>query len=122
MESDTLSPDEVDQPPSGKTYPEGATTTIVVNAYERNRGAREACITAFGHTCSVCQFDFTARYGRLGTGYIHVHHLVDLSTVGDDYKVDPINDLRPVCPNCHAMLHKKRPAMNLDDLRARLVK
>ena len=42
--------------------------------------------------------------GREAEGYIHVHHLRGLSDVGGEYVVDPVNDLRPVCPNCHAVL------------------
>ena len=26
--------------------------------------------------------------------------------VGENYKIDYKNDLVPVCPNCHAMLHR----------------
>ena len=45
-------------------------------------------------------------YGELGQGFIHVHHIVPISKIGKEYKIDPINDLVPVCPNCHAMLHR----------------
>ena len=34
--------------------------------------------------------------------------------------MDPIKDLRPVCPNCHAMLHRAVPALSIDDIRGRL--
>jgi len=27
-----------------------------------------------------------------------------------------ILDLRPVCPNCHAMLHKRTPAISIEEL------
>ena len=53
----------------------------------------------------------------LGEGFIHVHHIVPLSGLGKSYVVDPINDLRPVCPNCHAMLHKRVPPYTIDELR-----
>ena len=36
-----------------------------------------------------------------------VHHLTPLSEIEEEYEVDPINDLRPVCPNCHAIIHLK---------------
>ncbi len=42
-------------------------------------------------------------YGELGEGVIHVHHLKELRSLGEEYQVDPIEDLRPVCPNCHAI-------------------
>jgi 5-methylcytosine-specific restriction protein A len=53
----------------------------------------------------------------LGEGVIHVHHLRELATLGKEYEVDPINDLRPVCPNCHAILHTSTPAMTINQLR-----
>jgi 5-methylcytosine-specific restriction protein A len=97
---------------------EGAIQRIFVNKYERSQAARQACLDRFGYTCSVCAFDFEARYGALGKQYIHVHHLVPLSTIKKAYKIDPKRDLRPVCPNCHAMLHKEEPAMSITKLRS----
>jgi len=41
---------------------------------------------------------------------------IPLSEVGEAYALDPINDLRPVCPNCHAMLHRKKLAMDIETL------
>jgi 5-methylcytosine-specific restriction protein A len=94
-------------------YLEGRAKQVLVNAYERDRKAREACIAHYSCACQVCEFDFTRKYGRLGEGFIHVHHRVQLAKVGKEYKVDPIKDLIPVCPNCHAMLHcgKKPPSV-----------
>jgi 5-methylcytosine-specific restriction protein A len=31
---------------------------------------------------------------------------VPISTIGKEYLLDPVKDLVPVCPNCHAMLHR----------------
>lgn len=45
-------------------------------------------------------------YGEIGAGYIHVHHLKPLAEVTGEREIDPIADLIPVCPNCHAMLHR----------------
>ena len=36
---------------------------------------------------------------------------------GADYEVDPVRDLRPVCPNCHAVLHRREPPYSLDEVR-----
>jgi 5-methylcytosine-specific restriction protein A len=113
-----LIPEEIRLDESG---PEFGATGIMVNNYERVILARRACIDRWGYRCSVCGFDFEERYGDLGKDYIAVHHLIDLSTLDEDYKLDPINDLRPVCSNCHAMLHRGgHPAMAIEDLRARL--
>jgi len=50
----------------------------------------------------VCGFNFGAVYGPLAEGFIQVHHVKPLSDIGAEYEVDPVADLRPVCPNCHA--------------------
>lgn len=65
----------------------------------------------------VCGFNFSKFYGKIGEGFIHVHHLQELSSIGHEYEVDPIEDLRPVCPNCHAMLHLETPAISIERLR-----
>ena len=84
---------------------EGSYREIKVNIYERNPEARRKCIKKFGAICWICKFDFEIKYGPMGKGYIHVHHLIPLSSIREDYVVNPLTDLRPVCPNCHAMIH-----------------
>jgi len=105
-DSDALGPDEVTDPPEG--YPEGATKEVTVTVYERSASARKKCIEHHGLNCSVCDFNFLDRYGETGAGFIQVHHLKQLKELGNDYEVDPVEDLRPVCPNCHAMIHRYR--------------
>ncbi|WP_084282210.1 HNH endonuclease [Deefgea rivuli] len=112
---DFLFPDEVTEDIS---YLEGATTQITVNNYERNSIARSKCIEKHGYDCSVCNFNFEQKYGELGKGFIHVHHLRALASIQKEYQIDPIKDLRPVCPNCHAMLHRKNPILSIEELKA----
>ncbi len=107
-------PDEIQQ---SNIVIEGAKLKVVVNKYERDPTARGKCIEKWGVDCSVCAFNFKKRYGELGTDYIHVHHLKPLSEIAKEYKLDPVNDLRPVCPNCHAMLHSKVPAISIEELK-----
>lgn len=95
---------------------EGARKTIVVNAYERSRKARRRCIAHWGCRCVVCGFDFWERYGDMGQGFIHVHHIKPLSDIGQAYVLDPVADLRPVCPNCHAMLHSGDSVLGIEEL------
>ena len=108
------SPEEI---PEGQTFSEGTLERVEVNRYERDRRARRLCLARWGYRCSVCDLDFGERYGDLGQDFIHVHHTMELSSVGPGYRVDPVNDLRPVCPNCHAMVHRHRPALTVDELR-----
>lgn len=97
---------------------EGASRTVVINAYERDPDARRRCIEAHGCRCCICTFDFGSTYGPTAEGYIHVHHLRSLSEVGKAHLVDPVTDLRPVCPNCHAVLHRQIPAFSIEEVRA----
>ena len=108
------SPEEVSK---NEHFNEGATKTISVNIYERSGKARKACLEEFGYVCPVCGFDFEKNYGTIGKGFIHVHHLLDLAAIGKAYQINPKEDLRPVCPNCHAMLHKKKPAYPIEELK-----
>jgi 5-methylcytosine-specific restriction enzyme A len=103
-----------------EAYMEGAVTTVLANRFERNLAARRACIDHWGTKCQVCCFDFEKVYGEIGRGFIHVHHIKPLAEIGESYEVDPVNDLRPVCPNCHAMLHRTKPALEIDRLRLQL--
>jgi predicted HNH restriction endonuclease len=96
---------------------EGAVCRVSVNAYERNPEARRQCIEAHGTSCCICGFSFGAVYGEVAEGYIHVHHLRSLSEIGGEYVVDPVTDLRPVCPNCHAVLHRRIPAFTIEEVR-----
>jgi 5-methylcytosine-specific restriction enzyme A len=96
---------------------EGIKRKITVNAYERNRKAKDQCKEYWGSDCFVCGFDFKKNFGALGEGYIHVHHLTPVSKIGKSYEIDPINDLRPVCPNCHSMIHRLENPLTIDELK-----
>lgn len=111
--SEPTYPDEV---PTEQTYIEGAVQQVLVNAYERDTAARKACILHHGCACVVCGFDFAQYYGPLGEGFIHVHHIEPLSEVAGAHEVDPVRDLIPVCPNCHAMLHRGTPPPTVEEL------
>ena len=115
--TDIINSDEI---PNPEKVNEGAKKVIVVNSYERNQVARRKCIEAKGCKCAVCGMDFEKVYGVTGRGFIHVHHLVPLSSIGKEYELDPIEDLIPVCPNCHAMLHRRNPPYKPEDLKLKL--
>lgn len=103
---------------SGSAIFEGAKKTITVNAYERDPQARQTCLDEFGYLCNICGFDFEKVYGERGKEFIHVHHIVPLSEIKKEYEVDPVKDLIPVCPNCHAMLHRKGHTITPDELKS----
>lgn len=102
------------------TFREGAAEQILVNRFERDREARQSCIEHFGPVCAACELDFGQRYGALASGFIHVHHKVPLSEIGEEYEVDPTNDLIPVCANCHAVMHMRDPPYSAEEVREML--
>lgn len=101
---------------------EGAVRIIAVNMYERSAEARRLCVETHGSNCVVCGFSFADFYGDLAVGFIHVHHLTPLALRGNEHKVDPATDLRPVCPNCHAVIHLRGACMSIEQLKSSLRK
>ena len=98
-------------------YDEGAVQQVLVNRYERDANARTACIAHHGTNCSICGFDFGLVYGEVMDGFIHIHHLIPLAKIKSEYQVNPKDDLRPVCPNCHAVIHRRREPYSIEDIK-----
>ena len=116
-DAETGLPEELETP---ERYPEGARRQVYVNAVERSGPARVACIRHHGLDCVVCRFNFERVYGEIGVRFIHVHHRVPVGALRGERLVDPVNDLVPVCPNCHAMIHQVTPPLEIDQLRGLL--
>ena len=95
---------------------EGEAKEVTLTIYERNPIARKQCIQHYGCACFICGFDFQVAYGDVGRDFVHVHHLIPLSEIGESYSVDPIEDLRPVCANCHNIIHRRTPPYNMDEM------
>ncbi|MGL5069564.1 MAG: HNH endonuclease [Sarcina sp.] len=100
---------------------EGMKKVIVINSYERDRKAVRKCLMHYKElngkvNCKICGFDFQKVYGVIAKDKIHVHHKVPISEIKIEYKINAINDLIPVCPNCHMILHSKVPAYTVEEL------
>jgi len=122
VKKDYQIPEEIPEENANKLF-EGAKRQITVNAYERNSKARAKCIEYYKKlnngkiVCQICDFDFGAFYGEEMEGKIHVHHLKPLYEIGEGYEVDAINDLIPICPNCHLVVHSKEPAYTPEEIK-----
>ena len=96
---------------------EGKKVLRYTTAYERDPKARAEALSIHGYDCIGCGLNFEEMYGDHGKGYIHVHHIKPLSESGET-KIDPRTDLIPLCPNCHAMVHKnKNHTLSIDELK-----
>ena len=101
-----------------KSYIEGKLFPAFTTRHERSPAARQACIEFHGMSCAVCGFNFEDFYGEHGKGFIHVHHLMPLAKSDNQKAVDPAEDLRPVCPNCHYMLHRNEELLSPEELKS----
>lgn len=99
---------------------EGSVTYKTVKSYERSRINRAACIEIHGTSCLACGMSFGAYYGRIAEGFIHVHHITPVSSLGGAYVINPGTDLVPLCPNCHAVVHRRNPPFTVAEIKTLL--
>lgn len=99
-------------------FREGMVSVSQVTRHYRDSAARDECITQHGSRCTVCDIDFGESYGKFARGFIHVHHLESFASKQGVRITNAVEDLRPVCPNCHAALHLPNAPATLDGLRA----
>lgn len=97
---------------------EGAKSIRVVNAYERSEKNRRAVLERQGYRCQACGVLLEERYGEVAKDYAHVHHTKPLSEIGDEYTPDLAADFAVLCPNCHAIAHRRKPALSVAEIRA----
>lgn len=106
------------------TAVEGVVSFRMIKHRSRERALRAAKLaeatakSVDGHLkCEVpgCGFDFEERYGEVGRGFAHVHHLRPLAEAPAPVQTR-LEDLAVVCPNCHAMIHAGGETRPLDGL------
>ena len=116
-------PEELRQDIRRTEHFEGAAATVMVNRYEyeRDRAARSKCIAHYGCTCNACGINLVSVYGAAADGFIYVYHLKPISSVKAEYELDPICDLRPLCPNCHAIAHLRREPYSIEEIESMMV-
>jgi len=94
---------------------EGAQSTKNTKTYERSKILRDYAIQYYSKgehiSCSACSFDFYSFYGEIGKGFIEIHHkkpVFQYSEVeGEMFLKHAVDNVAPVCSNCHRMIHRK---------------
>lgn len=99
-----------------ETLVEGQVRRAIAVRYERNARARLLCIQHHGTSCSVCGFNFGTVYGAAFNGFIIVHHIEPISMKEGEYVVDPVRDMRPVCANCHLIIHRRATPYSVEEV------
>ena len=65
-------------------------------------------------SCRACNFDFHEQYGDVGKGFIECHHVLPLSVA--QQSKPKLVDIALLCSNCHRMVHRRRPWLEMDQL------
>lgn len=102
-------------------FPEGAEAYRVHRSRERDpKLAGRAKQKRFNETgslkCDVCSFDFVEEFGPLGAGYIEAHHTTPVVQLAGSRRTK-LSELVLVCSNCHRMLHRSNPMLDVLGLR-----
>ena len=82
------------------------------------RALATSCVSVHGMACAACGFDFGSTYGPAGNGIVQFHSLRTWRNRGGQLPLDPVLDLRPICANCHAVIHSAARPYSLRHMRA----
>ena len=101
---------------------EGQLSTRSVSYRTRSRQLRDAAVDHYTRNgkipCAACSFDFRLAYEDIGLGYIQIHHLEPISFGGE--RELPLEEailrVRPLCANCHVMVHRRDPWLSIENL------
>lgn len=108
------------------TVNEGAQAVVQTKVYKRSSKLRDKAIQFYTVDdrikCKACCFDFEEFYGEYGKNFIEIHHQKPVYQYGgDDTELtieQALENVIPVCPNCHRMIHRKRDEpLSLDQLK-----
>lgn len=116
-----LAPPQKYEEDSCQGVAEGFARSVRLTRYERNPLNHKLCLSEQGYDCKVCGFNFETTYREIGHHFIHVHHLIPISLQPPGYIINPRQDLIPVCPNCHAMLHTRDPSFKPGEFKAAII-
>ena len=105
---------------------EGELRTYTVEYRTRSRELRQAAIETYSRNgriaCAACQFEFGSAYPHIGKGYIQIHHLKPISFMhGEPLNLSAaLRNVKPLCANCHQMVHTRTPPISIADLQSTL--
>ena len=92
--------------PKERVMTEGEKKHVEYEVAHRSQALRQACIDIYGYQCQCCGMVFSDLYGEeLGGEFIEVHHLTMISKYDESKPDDYVENLVPLCSNCHSMIH-----------------
>lgn len=104
------------------SFPEGKLKERLHKQRERNssliKTVKQEALDKHGNLkCQCCGFDFEKQYGDLGREFIEAHHTKPVSELHQDGEETKREHVSLVCSNCHRMLHRRRPWLEMTQLK-----
>lgn len=92
--------------PKEREITEGEKKHVEYERAHRSQALRQKCIDKYGFQCQCCGMNFSDLYGKeIGDRFIEVHHLKQIANFDKSRPQDYIENLVPLCSNCHSMIH-----------------
>ena len=88
--------------------------------FKRNPKLREECLKIYGYDCYVCKKNLESIYGKAAKYVVEIHHEKEFSIFKEEHEVDPKEDLKPVCPDCHTIIHKRKPCYTIEEIQNKI--
>lgn len=113
--------DSKKNPEESNLLPEGEVMYRLHRLLERKKSNTDAVKKRFLKNneylfCELCEFDFAKAYS---TEYIECHHNIPLCEMKNPKKSN-IEDFTLVCSNCHRIIHSKRPALKIQEIKSKI--
>lgn len=91
-----------------KTFSEGAEIQVVLSVNERSTYLRKQALKKYGLICHVCSWEPKT------SNQIQIHHL---DPIAEGIRETTLDDVIPLCGNCHLLAHSERPPLTLEQMR-----
>jgi 5-methylcytosine-specific restriction protein A len=91
-----------------RTYSEGAVLQVTLSKAERDGYLRKAALKKYGLVCHVCDWKPKT------PNQIQIHHL---DPIAEGERKTSLDDVRPLCGNCHLLAHSVRPPLTLEQMK-----
>ncbi|MDA8663986.1 DEAD/DEAH box helicase [Porticoccaceae bacterium] len=92
-----------------RTYSEGAARHVKLSQKERCQYLRKQALKEYGLVCHVCGMKPKT------PNQIQIHHL---DPIAEGERKTTIDDVRPLCGNCHLFAHSETPPLTIEFMRA----
>ena len=93
-----------------RSWAEGARHDAHLSKAERNTAIKKAALRHYGLKCRACDLEVQEAYASM----IEIHHL---DPIAEGERRTKLEDVVPLCRNCHAVAHTENPPVPIERLR-----